>query len=307
MNVLIIGCGNIGALYDLETDEIKTHCKALSKMQMRTITVYDENTTLAKNISEKYSFNFIQHKKEIELKNYQLITIASPTNTHYLWLKECFSAKVPLVICEKPISKKKAELLELEKLYNNGSTKVIINYIRRFQPEYYELKENILSNNSIPLSIIIKYHRGLVNNFSHAADLLCYIFGEYSFDKTDITQKVFDEFDDDPTISFTATYNEIPVSVVGLINTGYSYFEIEMFFRDKKILIHDAGNKITYYTATVNEISYQPLVMQLTKADILSNYMTYVYEYAQKVYENRQPDNFTASLNMNQQLLQIIQ
>ncbi len=27
-NALLIGCGNIGALYDLETDQVTTHAKA---------------------------------------------------------------------------------------------------------------------------------------------------------------------------------------------------------------------------------------------------------------------------------------
>jgi hypothetical protein len=147
-----------------------------------------------------------------------------------------------------------------------------------------------------------------MNNFSHAADLLCYIFGESTFEKLHITQHVFDEFDDDPTISFTTSYNEIPVSVVGLANARYSYFEMEIFFRDKKISILDGGNKISYCTAPAYDKFYQPLVKDVAenKENLLSDHMKYVYQNVHEVYEDKQPDNFMSSLKMNQNILQII-
>lgn len=38
---LILGCGNIGAFYDYDTQEVVTHAKAFSEFDNIDVTVYD--------------------------------------------------------------------------------------------------------------------------------------------------------------------------------------------------------------------------------------------------------------------------
>jgi predicted dehydrogenase len=307
MNVLLIGCGNIGALYDWDIEAVKTHCKALSKLPNVIVSVYDNNIDLATKVAKKYNFLCVENENQIVLQNYKWVVIASPTNSHLPWLCKCFDAEVPLVICEKPIAKNEAELSKLESLYTKSKTKVIVNFIRRFQPAYAQLKKDI--NNKIPSNVIIKYQRGLVNNFSHAADLLNYFFGGGVFENIHVTQKVFDEFEDDPTVSFTALFNKIPINVIGLAKVKYSYFEIELFFEDEKISIINNGNDIVYQKALHFNTFYEPLptVTEYKEKKLLNNYMQFVYDSVIQMYKNIVPDNYVEALKMNQQLLQIIQ
>lgn len=185
----------------------------------------------------------------------------------------------------------------------------MVNYFRRFLPAYSQLKENIISLGANPTHVVVKYQRGLMNNFSHAADLMSFIFGAHSFENINVSQSVFDEFNDDPTLSFTCAYNKIPVSVIGLAHARYSYFEIEMFFKDKKIHISDNGNKITYHSAVPTDRYYQPLQReQIENEDsLLTENMKYVYQHVVEVFEDRQHDNFISSVKMNRNILQIIQ
>lgn len=307
MNVLVIGCGNIGALYDWDNDTVKTHCKALSKLPNALVSVYDYNNSLSQKVAAKYNFICIEQEEKIVLSNYEWVVIASPTNSHLQWLIKCFKAEVPLVICEKPIAKNFDELNILDKYYTKSKTKVIVNYIRRFQPEYASLKKEI--ENNIPIHVIVKYQRGLVNNFSHAADLLNYLFGDFLFGNIIVTQKIFDEFEDDPTLSFSAFFNKIPINIIGLANVKYSYFEMELFFEDEKISIINSGNDIVYQKAKSFNTFYQPLpsVVEYKESKFLDNYMKHVYNSVIRIYNCEVPDNFTEALRMNQQLLQLIQ
>src|SRR3954466_10916829 len=118
INALIIGCGNVGALYDFDTSHIKSHAKVLDHIKNATVTVYDPDSNLAAKVAQKYNFNLAESEEVIDLGVFQWVVIASPTNTHFYWLIRCFQAKVPLVICEKPVSKDIKELIETEQLYN---------------------------------------------------------------------------------------------------------------------------------------------------------------------------------------------
>ncbi len=83
MNVLLIGCGNIGALYDWDTNAVKTHCNALSKLPNTFVSVYDNDFSLSQKVALKYKFSCIENEKDIILNKYQWVVIASSTNSHF--------------------------------------------------------------------------------------------------------------------------------------------------------------------------------------------------------------------------------
>jgi predicted dehydrogenase len=308
INALIVGCGNVGALYDFDTHHIKSHAKILHQLKDIAVTVYDPDSSLAAKVAQKYNFSSAENEEVIDLTSFQWVVIASPTFTHFSWLKRCFQAKVPLVICEKPVSKDSKELIETERLYNNGSTKIVVNYFRRYQPVFIELKNIIDNYNALPENILIKYQRGFLNNFSHAADLLAFLFNNLDYRSVNIVNKAYDEFDDDPTISFTAQLGSTTLNVVGLTHVKYSCFEMEFFFTDKKIALLNNGNQVIHYSAEPYEKFYKPL-KEATKTDndnLLDNYMVHVYQHVQDVYNNKTVDGFIPILNMNKALLNIL-
>ena len=52
--VLVIGCGNIGALYDIDKDEILTHVKAFSIDNRFDLTIFDDDSKILKLLNSKY-------------------------------------------------------------------------------------------------------------------------------------------------------------------------------------------------------------------------------------------------------------
>ena len=171
----------------------------------------------------------------------------------------------------------------------------MINYFRRFQKTYLPIKSIIARINEKVSIIKIRYHRGILNNASHAFDLINYLFEiELSFSDVVITKKMHDFFKKDPTITFDARFRDIEIIIEG-IDTKESILEIEIFFNIYKINFSDKGNRFALYKKGKLIQEYNSLLV---------NYMEDVYSEARKILINTDyRDNFISSLNLNRQLI----
>ena len=105
-----------------------------------------------------------------------MVCISSPTSSHYSYLKKCLELNIPLVVCEKPISNCSIQLDKLEESYYNSKSKVLVNYVRRFNKDYNSFKNELRDFFKDVDTIKIDYHRGVLNNLSHAFDIINYFF-----------------------------------------------------------------------------------------------------------------------------------
>ena len=308
INALVIGCGNIGALYDLDKPhKVWTHVKAFSLFPEIELTVTDADTGRAADLAEKYKARLLKDPVENVLGRFDIISISTPTPTHHQYLKAAMKANVPVIICEKPVAGSLEELAELEELYRDSDSRVLINYIRRFQPAYLEFRKIFRQKEEEGgfRSIIVKYKRGFLNNGGHALDLLEFLTGQpIQLDKFQLTHSVFDAFDYDPTISGTSFYGGRPINFVGINSVNYPVFEIEIFYLDSKIVICHSGNEIRFYKTT--ELGLEELA-GMRQSDILDQYMVPVIREALDLFHNRKTeDNFSSALLLNRRILEII-
>lgn len=311
MNILILGCGNIGALYDIESESILTHAKAFSKYTNSKLVFYDIDSSLAKKVAEKYQSNFLSDQSDIKLDQFDCISICTPTNTHFDLLVKAIHANVKLIICEKPISNSKSELWDLKKIYKNSNSRIIVNYIRRFQPDYIKLKkyiQEILTKEDLT-NISIRYQRGFINNCSHAFDLISFLTS-YKVKLAGIKKHniVYDHFDNDPTMSIMANWNTANLNVLGLSNVQFSHFEIELFFKTVKVSILESGNIINISESIVEGRILNPLNFneQLSQVNCLKDYMLNVINRVYEMYDDEKiEDNFLDSLDLNLAMLNI--
>jgi hypothetical protein len=309
---LVIGCGNIGALYDLEKPGILTHAKALTFDSRFSLYVYDTNTDLSEKIARKYNAILVREISREVLATFDCVSICTPTNSHFTYLKLAFESSIPLVICEKPVSYSLVEMEHLTSLYSISNTNVLVNYMRRFQPSYKKIKDfiDVISDNQSLISISIRYQRGFLNNCSHAFDTLQYLLDKnFLFKSFDISSFEYDSIFNDPTISFLGNYDGYSLSVVGLPNVKYSFFEIDMFFEKTRILFKNSGNEINVFNAKTNNINLMPLEKNEMSSQIncLHEQMKHVIECAHSILSGKtNKDNFLESIELNTNMINLI-
>lgn len=311
-SALVIGCGNIGALYDLTNDQILTHAKAFSLSKEFSLSVFDIDKEVTKNVSSKYNCNVIDNIDKKALAGFDCVSICTPTSTHVDILEKALKAGVKVIICEKPVSNIPEELNKALSMYSSGDSKVIVNYIRRFQPAYSEVKKlisGILMRETLT-NISIRYQKGFLNNCSHAFDLIEFLINDrHVLNEIKKHHCVYDHFADDPTISLQAFCNGANVSVTGLTEIKYPVFEIDLFFTEHKIAIYEAGNKIKIFGA-VNSGSAQKFVQEDTKfrfTDCVKNYMQHVVGYVEGILKGEElNDNFLSSVELNERMIRYI-
>jgi len=308
---LLIGCGNIGALYDFDNTQILTHAKGYALHPAFELTVFDINKELEAQVANRYNALTLEAPIQQVISHFDCVSICSPTDTHSYFLKEAMKANIPVIICEKPISNKSEELESLEESYFQHHSKIIINYIRRFQPIYAELKStiNLILTKEKLTNISVRYQRGFINNASHAFDLLQYLFNKPIFlTGKQVTHSVNDHFLNDPTLSLTGMWGTTNFIVHGLVNIQFSHFEIDLYFSSQKIMITDAGRTIIRMEAPVIGPFLQAPIQKETHYNCLNNYMENVISYAAGLLDGTNTkDNFLDSVKLNQQMLTFIQ
>lgn len=311
--VLLIGCGNIGAQYDIDTDDVLTHAKAYSVNPNFCLSVFDIDKNTVARVSKKYDAKILNELDVDIIKQFECVSICTPTHTHLEYLKLAIAAEIPVIICEKPVSDNINELKIIEISYKKSKSKILVNYIRRFQPAYIKLKKDfqrIIEKEKL-LHISIRYQRGFLNNCSHALDLISFLIGKL----LKIKNLVFnssenDHFENDPTASLSFCWDESMVNILGLTNIEFSLFEIEFYFQNTRISIIEAGNKIVIMKAPIKRKYLLPLNNENKEVidKCLKNYMIPVISQAYMLLLNRKlNDNFVESIILNKEIIKIIE
>jgi hypothetical protein len=210
------------------------------------------------------------------------------------------------------VSSSEAELLELKKLYENKKSKIIVNYFRRFQPSFNWLKkfiEDLLISEKLT-HVAIRYQRGFINNCSHAFDLISYLTSR-PIDLRNLQKQnvVYDHFQNDPTLSLLANWNDVNVNVLGLSNVHFSHFEIDLYFSTFEIAIKESGDQIDIFESKIHEIFLNPLKCNkiLSRKNCLKNYMLKVVDSALNLLNSEShEDNFIESVNLNLLMLKYL-
>jgi predicted dehydrogenase len=308
IKALLIGCGNIGAGYDLnDPSKVWTHARGYSLRNDIEFSIFDEDLIKARQVAERYKAIFLEKVKGQDFSKYHIISITTPTVTHYRFLEEIVKADVPVIICEKPVVSEIMQVGQLEHLYLSHHSRILVNYMRRFQPGFKEAKQRILKAPEIQSlrGIVVKYRRGFLNNASHAIDLLEYIFETpFYFNDFQTSVATFDAFDYDPTITATGIFHGVPVSFAGFANTTYPIFEIELFFSSSKVVICHNGNQIRYYYDNSGNWKEQ---LEERQTGLLDRYMIPVIDTAIDLYNGKDEDNFMSSLRLNRAILEAIE
>jgi predicted dehydrogenase len=254
-SVAIIGCGNFGALNDLNSNNKNTaltHLKAYQLLKgFNVVGCVDKDSEKLRRIrcynAEIKMFNsYGAMFKEIIP---DIVSIVTPDETHEKILYDLAKYPIKLVFCEKPLSLSYRSVLAINRLYKKKKIAIQVNYSRRFIKEFGQLKEKIDNNKfGKTRKIVIHYNGGLYHNGSHFIDLLFYLFGEPW--KIRAVNSIKSNNKNDYTISGIISYkNSYSFDVVMVGHDTYSrpFSEVEFFFDEGQVRLRMGGSIMEYY------------------------------------------------------------
>ncbi len=179
-NAIVIGCGRIGAYYDLNNDSlILSHAKGYYLSNYTELTwVVDNDINKAKLIGEKYNCRYTRKLSDIDLTGIDIVSICTPTEAHFECLKYLHDKGYRnKIILEKPPflnTEESRRALCLEKAFLDN---VYINYIRRYDETYHKILCGLKKNNSGSIkNIFVNYFGNFKDNAIHALNITNFIF-----------------------------------------------------------------------------------------------------------------------------------
>jgi hypothetical protein len=267
------------------------------------VRLFDRRRPLAESAARTLGLSVAPRLSQEVIESCQCAVVCSPTSSHSAYLRRFLDQDTPVVVCEKPVCVTREEAKQLERLRRKSSSRVLVNYSRRFLPAYAALAQKVkslLSSDSLRLCEV-RYQRGFLNNASHALDLLQFFTGwNIATARVRVLHSEKDEFPRDPTISCAGMWNGAQLSIVGLPRVEFSLFEIDLFFGRKAIRLRDRGDTIEFAEPGGARSGYHgPLVTRKTSRGNLEDSFKNLYRQVQRMLRNpSEPDNFAQSIEL---------
>ncbi|HMS63847.1 MAG TPA: Gfo/Idh/MocA family oxidoreductase [Ignavibacteria bacterium] len=257
-NAGIIGCGDIGFLFDHNTkiQGALTHFKAFSDSDKFNLTAASELKKEIRNLIQKEYKTpvYSDYKKMLDENRFDVISIASNDESHIEILENIVKYKPKLVFCEKPLGLNLSEIRSIISLYKKNGILLQVNYTRRFLDEF-DLLEKIIKGKKLGEieSMTFYYSRGLIHNASHYLDLINRYIGETEKNLVKVSVKKGISKTDD-TISFDMIYKSgLEVRFIGLNPSKLSFAEIDIAGTKGRVRIN-YKNEIEIYKTVENKI-----------------------------------------------------
>ncbi len=131
------------------------------KNKCRFVGVATARPNNARNIADKYGFNYSTGDAEeiINDQNINTVFIATRHNLHYEYVIKALKAGKNVFV-EKPLCMNETELEEIRKVYNDGNSKLIVGFNRRFAPSVEKVMN--VYNPKIPKAINYRINAGII-------------------------------------------------------------------------------------------------------------------------------------------------
>ena len=248
IRALIIGAGNIAAGYDNpDSQEILTHAHGyLSVPEFELAGFVDADAAKARQAAKKWGCKaFDNVKAAFSSGDIDVVSVATPDATHAEVLKKLAEFAPRLIFAEKPLALTLADAGEIMALYCDSATEVQVNYLRRFVPEFREIRAAI-SKGSYGRFLTGSgcYVKGFLHNGSHMVDLLCFLLGDASrMDQV----AIYGGMGEDPEISARIVFGGGSFAIQSVAGNPYWIFEMDLFFEKKRLRILNSGTVIQQF------------------------------------------------------------
>ena len=183
-HVAVVGCGQVGVLYETEPKRPKPASHAGAVMANKKTELVALVDTNAKNLATAQRLfpgaaGYASLAECLKEERPDIAIIATPPSVRLAAIRECARSSVPMVICEKPLAESAAEAKRMQALVAKSGMMFVLNYQRRFSPLYARLRADIKKGKLGRIQQVTGYYsNGLYSNGGHAIDALLYLLGD---------------------------------------------------------------------------------------------------------------------------------
>jgi predicted dehydrogenase len=248
---VVIGLGNIGARFsDPEAVHPFNHSQAyFSNPNTELVGGCDpdqKNRHFFESAFNKPAYETLTDALSL---NPEIVSVCSPHKFHFEQTISCLNAGVKMIFLEKPPVTSLTELSHLMDNEKKFEAKIMVNYQRRYSPNYIALK-NFFNEEKLgrPKAIQIFYSQGLEKNGCHMLDVAFFITKDQGKIKLTGVNAPFG--DNNPSFSFTS--NSFPIFVTGL-DLPFHCVDIIAFFEKGRATIDHLGLNSKMETVIENE------------------------------------------------------
>lgn len=247
LGVLVVGCGNIAGRFDhdrVDTDTPFTHAGAYARHGGFAIKAcVDPNQQTRESFMKRWGvpagFSSLTEALDAGL-SIDVVSVCSPTSSHFDDLLAALKLSPKLVFCEKPVAQHLAQTELLIKRYRQEGVMLGVNYTRRWDPTLIRVITEIRSGTWGKLRCInCLYNKGLLNNGSHMIDLLHLIFSQLEI--AHAGPMYVDIWPEDPSVPALLIGDQaVPVMLNVSDARDYSLFEVQ-FVTERGVISMEEG------------------------------------------------------------------
>lgn len=247
----VIGGGNIGAGIDIYKKNIRpgSHAEAyLKSKRFKLCALVETNKARHAYLNKHYRGVKIYNKAEdmFSAVKPDIVSVATPTEDHFNPVILAASQKVPVILCEKPISYdlREAEMM-IKKCKENG-TKLFVNHIRHYDSLIIKWSEKVKSGLLGGLEqATFQYYNGLYNNGTHFLDLVMMFAGKPIYAMAKKNEKTSWNENDINVDGLLFFENGLTLSIQSL-SKNYGYQNVKIFGEKGMLEIGNMTYEIKY-------------------------------------------------------------
>lgn len=228
MRAAIVGCGNIGSLWDEGDGRLITHASAYQRCSQTTLVAgcdVDEERLARFGRTRAVVGLYRDLDAMLSKERLDVVSLCTPASERVAQLERILSAGVKRVLCEKPIAAGLDEASQIAALARQHGARIAVNYTRRWDEGWCQAL-NMREQLGEAQAITAHYGKGIVNNGSHMLDLLDMWLGQPT--ALHVHGRVDDGRDDDPTLHATLDYAGCFAHLVATDHHRYTVFELDM-------------------------------------------------------------------------------
>ena len=206
------------------------------------IGIVDIDPTARAKAAAEYQTNAFATIDEAFLQNPDIVALAvHPEVREEYWDAIWQSTSIKTIICEKPLAD---TVSNAEKIINQCASlgkHVYINYQRRANPTYINLRDELASHSRGHLqNVIIHYTHGLKSNACHWIDLALMLLGKPNWVTAEMSP-IPSPYLDDPNATILLGYNQFHLHLLPLISPqeGFCSGDMVLTFEKERIAIPD--------------------------------------------------------------------